>query len=585
MADLYQSSTKLLLHCDGGDNTTVFTDTSFNPHTVTPVGGAKISTAVSKFGGASAYFDGTGDYLTLDGSSEFAFATGDFTIEFWVYPTVVNGISKFIYDARGGSGDGGYASIYIDPSNTLAVRVNAAVIIQSASALSANTWYHIALTRSGTSTKLFQDGVQKGGTYSDSVNYAIGGSGPVIGANAYSLPGGNTFIGYMDEIRVTEGIARYTANFTPPVAAFDDPLHTTNTLAGAATLTISVASGTFLRGRNETGTIAADFINTTLVILGAWNTDLPAPVFGLYATSHTNIPNSITADLFNTTLSVRGGANTSAAFTLPTLVSTGTVPDTMAASLTLFTSTLSASATVAAESNINLGFVSSTLTARGGANLALGAPSFSVSASGVAPDRANASLGFPTLSIAATGTYQQRGNITLGFFDSYLSYNNIALAGPTFSLHAELNTNISNALAYVMNVKTTESTKYSNFGFSHVIALAGKHYGVKPDGLYLLEGTTDATVAINGTIATKETDLGTTQAKYIPYVYLQSDTPTVAIPFVDAVQKPRYLSSFGGRKIKIARGLEGRYWRFRVENVVKIEGLELLPEQKQRRVK
>jgi len=92
MSDTYYSNVSLLLHCDGSNGSTTFTDNSPSPKTVTANGNASVSTAQSKFGGASAVFDGTGDYLSLDGSSGFAFGTGDFTIEFWLSPSVLNGV-------------------------------------------------------------------------------------------------------------------------------------------------------------------------------------------------------------------------------------------------------------------------------------------------------------------------------------------------------------------------------------------------------------------------------------------------------------------------------------------------------------
>lgn len=84
--------------------------------------------------------------------------------------------------------------------------------------MSATTWTHIALCRSGSSTRLFLDGVQTGSTYTDTNNYLGPANRPVIGASGLSL-GGSALNGYIDDLRITK-FARYTANFTPPTAAF-----------------------------------------------------------------------------------------------------------------------------------------------------------------------------------------------------------------------------------------------------------------------------------------------------------------------------------------------------------------------------
>ena len=87
----------------------------------------------------------------------------------------------------------------------------------SSSALSANTWYHVALSRASGSTKLFIDGTQSGSTYTDSNNY--GTTAPFVVGTYYSggsLVTTNLFNGYVQDVRVTNGLARYTNSFTPP---------------------------------------------------------------------------------------------------------------------------------------------------------------------------------------------------------------------------------------------------------------------------------------------------------------------------------------------------------------------------------
>jgi hypothetical protein len=180
------------------------------------VGNAQISTSVKKFGTGSISLDGTGDYLDPGGSTvNFVFGTGDFTIEFWMY---LNSTTQgHPIDFRPSSVNGAYPTLYIT-SNTLIYFVDSSNRITSSS-LSTSTWYHVAISRSGTSTKMFINGTQNGSTYTDSTNYLCKANGPRIGANDGGTGGVN---GYIDDLRITKGFARYTTNFTPPTAAFSD---------------------------------------------------------------------------------------------------------------------------------------------------------------------------------------------------------------------------------------------------------------------------------------------------------------------------------------------------------------------------
>lgn len=212
------ANTVLLLHMNGANNSTTFTDSAIGgaaPHTVTR-NTTKIDTSQSVFGGASAKFVAAdGDPLTLDGSSDFAFGTGDFTVDFRVrFATLVS--YNWLFDTRAGASTA--VVLYVDgPSLTLrfydgtADRITGAVVTTS-------TWYHVAIARSGTSTKLFIDGTQSGSTYTDTNNYTVGASRPYIGVRGTA--GDLGLDGWMDELRVSKGIARWTTTFTPPSVAY-----------------------------------------------------------------------------------------------------------------------------------------------------------------------------------------------------------------------------------------------------------------------------------------------------------------------------------------------------------------------------
>ena len=159
------------------------------------------------------YFDGTGDYLSLPSSINNTFGTGNFTVECWSYYNNFT-YSSFILDQRPSGVNGVYVSIFLN-SGIPYYYVSTANQI-TGNALSINTWYHIAISRSGSSTKMFIDGVQVGSTYTDTNNY-LGGA-IFIGGSSYAI-GTAINNGYIDDFRITK-YARYTANFTPPSQSF-----------------------------------------------------------------------------------------------------------------------------------------------------------------------------------------------------------------------------------------------------------------------------------------------------------------------------------------------------------------------------
>lgn len=211
-----------LLHMDGTDATTLFPDSSGNGHDFTAIGNAQVDTAQSKFGGAAALLDGTGDYLRGDGSSDFAFGTGAFTIDLWFrqsQSTGTSGDSHMLYDSRDGISTV-LLTIYVSSgSNVLIVFTNSGDVITGTTATAINTWYHVALTRSGTSMRLFLNGTQEGSTYVAADNFVNPAQRPVLGIRGSTLNTGG-FPGWIDELRVIKGTAAWTSNFTPETEAY-----------------------------------------------------------------------------------------------------------------------------------------------------------------------------------------------------------------------------------------------------------------------------------------------------------------------------------------------------------------------------
>lgn len=219
MASASATGANLLLHMDGSDAGTTFTD-SAGRHTVSAVGGAQTKTGQKKFGTASGYFDGSGDYLTVPASDDFAFGTGDFTIDFWAWFAAGSTASDCRALVDFGAVNEG-AQLIWHADGYFQVNWGAVDVIKAGSAPTDETWTHFALTRESGTVRLFIDGTLVGSgtsTYDLKSNVTA-----TIGAIVSSSYG---FKGYIDEFRVVKGTAAWTANFTPPTAAYSDPTDT-----------------------------------------------------------------------------------------------------------------------------------------------------------------------------------------------------------------------------------------------------------------------------------------------------------------------------------------------------------------------
>jgi hypothetical protein len=183
------------------------------------VGDAKISTVQSKFGGSSMFFDGSGDWLIVPQSPNINMGAGDFTFECWFYLTntivdfrmlasAISASESYSFIGLRGGGTGGRIEINFS---------NGSINLDLNNSVSQNTWTHIAVVRYGTTVNCFINGNSIGtGTSSGQFNIGLGGMyiGRYGGGTAHGWPG------YLDDLRITKGYARYTTNFTPPTSAF-----------------------------------------------------------------------------------------------------------------------------------------------------------------------------------------------------------------------------------------------------------------------------------------------------------------------------------------------------------------------------
>jgi len=208
---------------DGSDGSTTFTDNSNDGRTVTVLGGAQIDTSQAKFGGAAGLFDGSGDYLNVTNTSALIDFASELTIECWIRTDLSQISTVFstreatpeginLYTLTGGEVEffcygtgGGTVATATTPTGTI----------------NANTWHHLAFTRNSSGVwTIWVDGTSEA-TDTETGTAAQGDTYFAIGRMNRSAD--NFFFdGWIDDFRITKGVARYTSNFTPPTAAFPD---------------------------------------------------------------------------------------------------------------------------------------------------------------------------------------------------------------------------------------------------------------------------------------------------------------------------------------------------------------------------
>jgi len=205
------ASVSLLLHMDGTNGSTTFTDSGPSGLTLTSVGGAQISTALSKFGGASGLFDGVDARVDLPSPITYS---GPYTIEGWVYNSTGFGFDGI----ASGRGVTNGVVLRTDPDGKLQFLNPSLAEYSSTTALSLSTWHHVALTRNSSNVMTFWiDGIARGTVSGQSGDHVWG----TVGAGEYGGFAAEHWPGHIDDMRWT-AVCRYTSNFTPPTAPFPD---------------------------------------------------------------------------------------------------------------------------------------------------------------------------------------------------------------------------------------------------------------------------------------------------------------------------------------------------------------------------
>jgi len=212
------TNTSLLLNCTNG---AIFDNAMMND--LETVGNAQISTSVVKYGTGSMYFDGTGDALAVSNKVINSLDTGAFTIEMWVYRLGNGTGGASAYDALLGSNiDAASAlyGIYVTRSSGVINFFNSAGLVSSSNSLSNSSWTHIAISRtSANNLQIFINGVSGYSATNTGTGTLIN---PLFIASDNTTSGNSKFYGYIDDLRITKGYARYTSNFTPPTSALSD---------------------------------------------------------------------------------------------------------------------------------------------------------------------------------------------------------------------------------------------------------------------------------------------------------------------------------------------------------------------------
>lgn len=235
MSDYYSATTerftassvdtyvKLLLHMDGINGSTTFTDSSNTPKSVAVYGNARIDTAQSVFGGASGYFDGSGDFLYLDDSDDWNVGAGDFTVDCRVRRGSSSGSSYIVgqTDSTASFSGTSFALIFNSTGKVqfyVASGGTGYVATSPLSYTSTSDWHHFAGVRDGNTLRLFVNGTQV--ATADVTGVTVNNSSRKLAVGRIGEYDGAYFTGYIDELRISKGIARWTANFTPPTEAY-----------------------------------------------------------------------------------------------------------------------------------------------------------------------------------------------------------------------------------------------------------------------------------------------------------------------------------------------------------------------------
>src|SRR5574337_78292 len=579
-------STVLLIHCDGSEGSTSFTDEV--GHTVIGQNGAFITTAISgAFGGACANLTGTKSFY-LDDSADWTLAA-DYTIEIRAYWSADPGAEACIVDLAGT----GYSniSLYRRASGFLSFFSNGAHRITGATTVSTGAWHHIALSRSSGTVRLFLDGVLQG-SFANSTT--INPTSVAAGAYAFSA---DRVSGYVEEFRILKDEGVYTANFTPPSSAF--------TITNIATLTLTgipsgeafgamVVSGQY-PSVTLTGITSAEAFGTLVVTRrvdvslteSAAATDPTSAVATLYdairetlfaaadcnesaqhflsvAEAGAAIDAMIGGKLFQDALTevANGGVSTLVEIALR-MVERAAASDT---AQTAWHTAMTVAETATALDLLAAGWAFHAIETADANDAATGFVTMlaTLLEQAIATDTPANSL---TLTVTATETADGADAVaTLAHL--FESLDESAAAAVTIRLGDDVYT------GWALNTEDGAVSEFQRYEFNSFCQLQGEYYAAGTDGIYRIGGASDAGEAIVGYLKTGLLDFGSSMQKRMDSAWLAIAT--------DGTVRLKVVTTDGGEaaetwyqvaskdegavaenlRLKIGKGLKSRHWQF-----------------------
>ena len=224
--DPHFDKVSLLLHMDGVDGSTTFVE-NFGAECL-PVGAAHISAAQGVYGGSSLALNGSMSGLQVNNTDALNLGVGDFTIEMWVYVTAHTNTTAALLASGGSRWGPGECVLRFDTGSVLSLYTNSSGILVGTGSFPTGQWQHVAMCRSGGTASIYQGGVAvASGWLPGNLNF----SNNLKSFLGYSDFDKISLNGYIDDLRVTKGLARYTSNFVPPSTPFPDAPDAGRTLA------------------------------------------------------------------------------------------------------------------------------------------------------------------------------------------------------------------------------------------------------------------------------------------------------------------------------------------------------------------
>lgn len=585
--DVYFSNVVLLLPFDDSNGSTAFTDYSLYTRAVTPFGNAQVSTVQSKFGGASAKFDGTGDYLSTPDATELHITSGDFTIEAWVYrasdtsPNVIvlKGIALSVSEYTLFVGSNGYINFGIG------VGANQSWFYSTSYSLPTSSWKHIAVTKSGSTIRIFVDGTQislnSGETLStptETTTYPL-----YIGRDTNNPD--YDWDGYIDDLRITKGVARYTSSFTPP----SDP----NPITPPAGLLYPTQAPITIFGQ-------VPFYDNGLSINLIDSITIPTSINN---TLLLNILESLLIDkLIPTSFNVKNSLEDT--FRLSELLSATfkeVIPDILSAYdatgevlykiervLDLITKLEDVNSNVNYSSTIiDLISIFDDLLKRMGADVI----EAMILTESIALLYSLHSLILESQGYTDTSSASYVNILSLSDSLSTLDSSNSlailkALSEDSFIIELPKDTT-GTYLAYLLSPETNSVSTYNNYNFNGCTKFNYKYLFYNKTGLYEYGGSTDNGSSIRSEIETVAFNFQTSNLKQVPSIYLGVDSTDKVILKVRVdgkaevlYQLNKFTNNLMTQKIDIGKGLIGRYFQFELiteASEFNMESIEFYP--------